>query len=267
MGLGAAVLILVVTTSGRVSVSIALKNQCRLLSLSSYVFTVVAPAESTRLFTIANYCKTTIWPAVTPGDNFDGGGFPLKPGQSAIFTAPFGWSGRIWARTGCNFDPSGNGTCNTGGCGSSLKCTASGETPASLAEFTLASPDFYDVSLVDGFNLPLVVKPVNGRGNCSAAGCDGDVLRDCPSELQVLAGGAVVGCRSACEVFGTDEFCCRGVYANPVTCQPTSYSRKFKAACPAAYSYAYDDPSSIFTCSGADYIVTFCSDRSLSLSL
>ncbi|CAA6663804.1 unnamed protein product [Spirodela intermedia] len=114
---------------------------------------------------------------------------------------PFGWSGRIWARTGCDFDPSGNGTCNTGRCGTSLKCTASGETPASLAEFTLASPDFYDVSLVDGFNLPLVIRPVNGRGNCSTAGCDGDLLRDCPSELQVLAGGAVVGCRSACEVF------------------------------------------------------------------
>ncbi|VAH00857.1 unnamed protein product [Triticum turgidum subsp. durum] len=33
----------------------------------------------------------------------------------------------------------------------------------------------------------------------------------------------------------------------------------FKAACPAAYSYAYDDASSTFTCSGAaTYHITFC---------
>src|SRR5581483_11827280 len=37
----------------------------------------------------------------------------------------------------------------------------------------------------------------------------------------------------------------------------------FKAACPQAYSYQYDDPSSSFTCAPADgkeihYVVTFC---------
>ncbi|EMS65978.1 Thaumatin-like protein [Triticum urartu] len=53
-----------------------------------------------------------------------------------------------------------------------------------------------------------------------------------------------------------------GGYANPVACQPTFYSKKFKAACPAAYSYAYDDPSSIFTCAQSpDYTITFCSSN------
>ncbi|MQM17007.1 hypothetical protein Taro_049970 [Colocasia esculenta] len=219
------------------------------------------PAGSLRVFTIVNYCKTTVWAAITPGDNFGGGGFPLKKGESVVLTAPFGWSGRIWPRTGCNFDESGNGSCQTGSCGTSLKCSGSGLPPASLAEFTLAAVDFYDVSLVDGFNVPVVVKPINGNGNCSTAGCDEDVLPHCPTELQLTAGKTVVGCRSACDVFDTDEYCCRGVYGNPSTCKPTSYSRTFKSACPAAYSYAYDDPSSIFTCSGADYIVTFCSNR------
>jgi hypothetical protein len=47
-----------------------------------------------------------------------------------------------------------------------------------------------------------------------------------------------------------------------VTCQPTFYSKKFKAACPGAYSYAYDDPSSIFTCAQSpDYTIIFCSNR------
>ncbi|XP_055960779.1 pathogenesis-related thaumatin-like protein 3.5 [Mercurialis annua] len=173
------------------------------------------------------------------------------------FTAPVGWSGRIWARSGCNFEKKGNGTCQTGACGSSLKCSDSGQTPVSIAEFTLAELDFYDVSLVDGFNLPVVVTPINGNGNCSVAGCVSDMRRSCPSDLAVKSKGKVIGCRSACDVFNTDEYCCRGVYGNPIVCQPTYYSKKFKKACPTAYSYPYDDPSRIFTCSAPHYVVTF----------
>lgn len=212
-----------------------------------------------RKFTIVNYCRETIWPSVIPGETFGSGGAPLRPGQSVVFAAPVGWSGRIWGRSGCNFDRAGNGSCQTGGCGSSLLCSASGKPPASLAEFTLGPVDFYDVSLVDGFNLPVAVRPINGRGNCSAVGCYSDLRRSCPKELQVQAGRRVVGCRSACDALNTDEYCCRGVYGNPATCRPTYYSQKFKEACPTAYSYAYDDPTSIFTCSAPDYIVTFCS--------
>ncbi|XP_022869736.1 pathogenesis-related protein 5-like [Olea europaea var. sylvestris] len=218
-------------------------------------------SESARIFTIANHCRETIWPGVAPGENFDGGGFALRPGQSLVFTAPVGWSGRIWGRTGCNFDRNGNGPCQTGSCGNSLKCSASGKPPATLAEFTLASLDFYDVSLVDGFNLPISVTALNGRGNCSIAGCDADLRTTCPNELAVRSNGRTVGCRSACDVFNSDEYCCRGVYGNPVTCQPTTYSKRFKQACPASYSYAYDDPTSIFTCTGTDYVVAFCSSR------
>ncbi|KAG5011417.1 hypothetical protein JHK86_023678 [Glycine max] len=60
-------------------------------------------------------------------------------------------------RHGCIFDSSGSGTCITGDCGGKLKCDGvGGAPPASLAEFTLDSQegDFYDVSLVDGYNLP-----------------------------------------------------------------------------------------------------------------
>ncbi|KAL0360532.1 UNVERIFIED_CONTAM: Thaumatin-like protein 1 [Sesamum radiatum] len=32
----------------------------------------------------------------------------------------------------------------------------------------------------------------------------------------------------------------------------------FKNACPRSYSYAFDDATSTFTCSGADYTITFC---------
>ncbi|KAK1418302.1 hypothetical protein QVD17_27445 [Tagetes erecta] len=215
-------------------------------------------SDCSRIFTIINDCDETIWPAITPGVNFGGGGYALRPKESKVHTAPVNWSGRIWGRTNCNFDSNGNGTCQTGRCGSSLQCTASGETPSTLAEFTLTTLEFYDVSLVDGFNLPMSVRPVNGKGNCSVAGCVGDLRKNCPSELSVKVGGKVVACRSACDVFNTDEYCCRGIYGNSATCKPTYYSKKFKDACPTSYSYAYDDPTSIFTCTAADYIITFC---------
>jgi hypothetical protein len=32
----------------------------------------------------------------------------------------------------------------------------------------------------------------------------------------------------------------------------------FKRACPRSYSYAYDDATSTFTCTGTDYSITFC---------
>ena len=218
-------------------------------------------SHSTRTFTIVNACKETIWPGITPGENFSGGGFSLKPGQSAVYTASPGWGGRIWARTGCKFDKNGNGTCQTGSCGHVLNCTSPSTPPTSIAEFNLGELDYYDISLVDGFNLPVVVKAFNGKGNCSTAGCDGDLRQNCPSELALKANGNIIACRSACDVYNTDEYCCRGMSGNPTTCLPTNYSKTFKQVCPAAYSYAYDDPTSIITCSGADYLVAFCATR------
>jgi len=216
---------------------------------------------SSKNFTLVNNCKETIWPGITRSDNHSGDGFTLKPGQSTVYTAPEGWSGRIWARTGCNFDNNGNGKCQTGGCGTNLNCTGPGSPPATSADFTLGEPDFYDVSVVDGFNLPIVVKPVNGSGNCSTAGCDGDLRQNCPSELATKENGKVIACKSACGAFNTDEYCCRGTYGNPATCLASNYSRIFKQVCPVAYSFALDDPTSLITCSKADFVVVFCGSR------
>lgn len=224
--------------------------------------------ESTNL-TIINNCNDTIWPGIAPNNNISppdnttttSGGFALKPGQSAVFSAPPGWNGRIWGRTGCNFDKTGTGSkCQTGDCGGTEKCISPGQPPASIAQFAFGETDYYDVSLVDGFNLPIVIKPLNK--NCSTAGCDSDLKTNCPSELAVGGGsnGQTIACNSACNVFNTDEYCCRGAFNTPLTCKPTNYSTIFKKACPAAYSYAYDDQS-IITCSATDYIVSFCSSR------
>lgn len=131
-----------------------------------------------------------------------------------------------------------------------------------LAEFTIASAgdgkDFYDVSLVDGYNVAMGVKATGGTGDCQYAGCVADLNGNCPSELQVKDGDAVVACKSACAAFNTAEFCCTGEHSTPETCPPTQYSAMFKQACPTAYSYAYDDASSTCTCSASDYHITFC---------
>lgn len=131
----------------------------------------------------------------------------------------------------------------------------------SLVEFTLASKepkDFYDVSLVDGYNIGIGVRPTGGSGDCQYAGCVNDLNPNCPNELRVIDSGVVVACKSACAQFNTSEYCCTGDHGTPATCPPTDYSRIFKKACPTAYSYAYDDASSTCTCAGTDYIITFC---------
>ncbi|XP_030475711.1 pathogenesis-related thaumatin-like protein 3.5 isoform X2 [Syzygium oleosum] len=218
-------------------------------------------SQGTRKFTIANNCKETVWPGLTNSESFNISGFALKPGQSAVYTASATWSGRIWGRTGCDFDKNGNGKCQTGGCGTSLNCTGPGTPPVSIAEFTLGEPDYYDVSLVDGFNLPIVIKALNAKENCSNAGCDGDLRSNCPSDLTVKSDGKVIACNSACDMFNTDELCCRGAFATAQTCQPSNYSKAFKSFCPDAYSYAKDDPTSLKTCTSPEYALSFCSSR------
>lgn len=243
-------------------------------------------------FTLVNSCPYQIWPGVSGTPPLGAGGFALAPGQSSVLNPSPGWSGRIWARTGCSFDQgTGQGPCATGDCGGMLECKgAGGAPPVTLAEFTLGERDFYDVSLVDGYNLPVAVSTtgvVSGSGAaastasaaassgsgtvaCATAGCTSNALLGssgggtCPAQLiQTNSAGQAVACRSACEAFAAPQYCCTGPYSTPQTCGPSSYSQLFKSACPTAYSYAYDDPSSTFTCSGASgYTVTFCPSAS-----
>ncbi|KAJ4978707.1 hypothetical protein NE237_009487 [Protea cynaroides] len=222
------------------------------------------------VFTFKNNCRNTIWPGTQPGSGkpvLNNGGFMLKPGESYSINAPLGWSGRFWGRRGCSFDASGKGTCLTGDCGGVMQCAgAGGAPPATLVEFTLDSPmDFYDVSLVDGYNLPVSIIPVggvsgSGSGTCQQTRCLKDLNRSCPPGLQVKnnSRNRVVACKSACMAFNTPEYCCTGAFGSPSTCKPTNYSQAFKASCPTAYSYAYDDATSTFTCKGANYRITFC---------
>lgn len=219
---------------------------------------------TTSTFTFVNRCNYTVWPGMLA---YSGNpprlpttGFELPTHSSRSFQVPTGWSGRIWARTGCKLDRTGSLSCQTGDCGSGqVECNGSGPSnPVTLVEVTLGSineDDFYDVTLVDGFNVPLNLEAVGGSGSCGSAGCTVDLNRLCPVELAVGDGN---GCRSPCEALGKSEYCCIGAYGLREMCRPNVYSEMFKAACPRSYSYAYDDVGNTFVCNGADYVVTFC---------
>ncbi|WOL05913.1 thaumatin-like protein 1 [Canna indica] len=240
-----------------------------LFLLSSFAFYFSGALAAT--LTIANNCEYTVWPGALSGAGtapLPTTGFALQKGESRSLDVPAAWSGRLWGRTLCATDSSGRFACGTGDCGSgAMECSGAGAAPpATLAEFTLdgsGGMDFYDVSLVDGYNLPMLVVPQGGAGgSCSSTGCLVDLNGLCPSDLRVVLstadGGESVACKSACEAFGSPEYCCSGEYGNPNTCKPSSYSQFFKNACPRSYSYAYDDTTSTFTCASANYLITFC---------
>ncbi|XP_027070559.1 thaumatin-like protein 1 [Coffea arabica] len=228
-----------------------------------FVF-LIAYAFSVR-FTIDNNCPYTIWPASVTRSKGPRilTGFELASRASKKLEVPSQWSGRIWARFVCS-GFQGKFTCRSGDCGSGhIECGgASGAAPATLVEFTLfgaGGQDFYDISLVDGFNLPVRVAPQ--IAGCTTISCPVDINnRRCPKELAVFnTDGGIIGCKSACVAFNQPQYCCTGEYGSPDKCKPTNYSNVFKQPCPQAYSYAYDDRSSLFTCKRhPDYVITFC---------
>jgi thaumatin family protein len=209
-------------------------------------------AGAPRTYTIVNQCTQTVWAAALPATTFPGGDVEMAPGVSFQVGIENGWSGRIWGKTGCTTS------------GTHLTC-ASDAFPASLAELTLTSSptglDFYDVSLVDGFNLPIelvaqghVPNPAHPY-DCGDPQCVPNLNATCPQPLQDVVGGAVLACANdECKVLGDNDA------ASPDCIYPNQYTRFFKSACPTAYSYPYDDPTSTFTCEGTtnDYAVVFC---------
>ncbi|KAM0000053.1 putative Thaumatin family [Helianthus debilis subsp. tardiflorus] len=199
------------------------------------------------VFTIRNNCPYTVWAGAVPG-----GGRQLNSGQTWSLTVAAGTAGaRIWPRTGCNFDGSGRGRCQTGDCNGLLQCQNYGTPPNTLAEYALNqfnNLDFFDISLVDGFNVPMVFRP-NSNGCTRGISCTADINGQCPAELR-----APGGCNNPCTVYKTEQYCC-----NNGPCGPTDLSRFFKQRCPDAYSYPQDDQTSTFTCpGGTNYDVIFC---------
>lgn len=197
-------------------------------------------------FEIHNNCRFTVWAAGSPG-----GGERLDRGQS--WTLPIltkTTRGRLWGRTGCSFNSSGQGSCKTGDCEGLLYCKGFGAAPATLVEYSIDEKHLYDISLVDGFNLPMSIIPSNY--SCPAISCNSTISPISPSELRVSD-----RCNSACTSFKTPQYCCPGNHSN--SCSTSHYSKFFNGQCPGGYSYAKNDTASTFSCSrSTDYKVVFC---------
>ncbi len=92
--------------------------------------------------------------------------FCLIKGQTKVVAVPNNWlSARIWPRTGCSTQ-NGNFICETGQCKNNIECAGTtGVPPVTLAEFNLASSsdDWYDLSLVDGFSIPMSIEPTSSK--------------------------------------------------------------------------------------------------------
>ncbi|KAK7333621.1 hypothetical protein VNO80_30397 [Phaseolus coccineus] len=225
-------------------------------------FTLHLSGINSAKMTFINQCNYTVWPALTSNVNLSATGFVLPSGQTSSVNVPVNWRGQIWGRTLCTTDTiTGNFSCVTGDCNSGkIACDNVGSAPNTLVEFALDSNsglDSYDVSLADGFNMPVIVVPVSGSdSNCESTGCVLDLNAVCPTELKLTRNKEVVACQDPCRVFRTEEYCC---FRNRSSCEPTTFSTFFKTACPQAYSYKKDDATSTFNCSTpADYNIVFC---------
>lgn len=237
-----------------------------------------------RTFTVTNHCPFTIWPAIFTDLNV-GTATPSQPtgwvapaSSSVSFSVPDNWqAGRIWGRRDCDFGTnSGPTSCLDGGCNGGLLCdphTGTGVPPATLAEFTLSADptvaDYYDISLVDGYNLPM---SITNNAGCGVPLCGVDLGPNCPAQLKgpFDSSGFPVGCKSACEAGlapdpSNDPNCCTGRYNTAATCPSSGvqYYSYFKSNCPDTYVYAYDESSgtALFSCASsnqADYTITFC---------
>jgi len=146
---------------------------------------------------IANWCGNDLWPGIITqgGSGADMTGFKLSAGTNRTIHVSNDWQGRVWGRTNCTFDDSGrpqggqSRACSTGDCGS-LECEVAGAAPATLAEFTLdggQDQTFYDISLVDGYNLPMAIVMVsNGQNVQSNFGSETNPV--CVASIGNLAG-------------------------------------------------------------------------------
>ena len=159
--------------------------------------------------------------ATCSGSIIGGGGFKLDAnGGKESYPVDDGWQGAWFGRTNCSF-VGDLGSCETGNCQAAdgwghLQCSGVGSTPpASKGEMNMdltSGIDYYDISLVDGYNLPMQITSydynqayVNAKPTdlfrCTSSGClNSSALSSCPAALNYLPNGNLVGCQDDCSI-------------------------------------------------------------------
>ena len=222
--------------------------------------------KGTRFISVFNGMTKTIYVTFEAGTAPQLISFTLNAGKDTIIQLPNSWaSGQCYA----TYDK------------------AYTKPFVTLAEWTLGASgagyaDFYDVSLVDAFSLPMLLGPIVGTytlrpGNdpydCGAVRCTTDIIPICPAIQQKKnASGVCIACMGGCQTAHAnnwpqaeiDSFCCTGPNNIPATCPAYPIANWFKQENSDAYSYAYDDNKSTWVCVpptadhyGPDYYVVF----------
>ncbi|KAI8608631.1 thaumatin [Chytriomyces sp. MP71] len=181
------------------------------------------PVNGISLF-VVNKCSNTIWPGITAVDGATGApyfgnaqssnpaGFQLNSGESKLISLKTNVAAlRLWARTGCTWT-NNQFVCQVGDCGNPLNnfdgtCYKGGGLGAnSLFEMTIdgSGHSWYDLSIVDGYTLPISVTlsgslqqvPQAGSFSCGNPACRPNI-NNCPPELiKYNSGGAAIACQS-----------------------------------------------------------------------
>ncbi|OQU81869.1 thaumatin-like protein 1b [Sorghum bicolor] len=195
--------------------------------------------EQHDILNIKNNCSFSVAPVIVP-----------KPGSPPLDFTPYqfmgyeylvnvalphGWSGLIWARTGCSTDDDGKFTCATGDCGSGRLGCGRGARPTSSSPATIAvlalggkaggGTDSYHISVADGYNVPVLVAPSDtsrGGQQCAPTQCVVDLDGACPADQQVKASdGRVVACKpppSGNPAAGSSNIACATAGTNGPVC-------------------------------------------------
>jgi hypothetical protein len=192
---------------------------------------------------------------------------------------------RFWARTECTNDQNGMITCQTGNCPlpkdliatseQGIKCNGiGGIPPATLIEFSLSTPnqgnDFYDISLVDGHNLNVVVIPSSytsanlpanqSKFNCGSPSCIFD-KNQCPEELILKDKyNNYMGCMSLCSAINNEQQRSKFPKLNSIYNGITKEGKPMKnlvcCSCGNSSKAGCRDPNSDYCCSPYDQLKT-----------
>lgn len=248
-----------------------------------------ATNHTTRL-SITNQCEFPVWMATIPNAKIaplSDRTVKLSKGQSHDYSIPNnGWAGRFWPKVGC--DSNGKNCaageaippCPPSGC----QPPADTKVEINFPNLNSREPAWYNISLVDGYSLPIEIKPRGEKsGSCITTKCNLS-LAECPrnetqglGDLRVIKNGKAVQCLSPCkkwnypspfglgkpetEAPGVDlccpyndvERCRKGIVAQ------TNFVQTVHKACPTAYSYAYDDQAGLHNCpTQKSFDVTLC---------
>ncbi|RCV41583.1 LOW QUALITY PROTEIN: hypothetical protein SETIT_9G148400v2 [Setaria italica] len=214
--------------------------------MASVLCLLAAAAADAATIVVTNKCGYTVWPAALPG-----GGTVLNTGDSWSIDVPAGTrNGRVWGRMGCGFIANGTlGQCQTGDCGGTLVFGKVGFSPVTLAEYSLGGgsgggADYFEISLVHGFNAPMSFLPSGGGASrCASAGrrapCRRSITFNCPFEQRAKA-----GCNNPCD-------------GRSGSCGPNNGTEYLKKSSPQTITHPRATP--IYTCPpGTNYEITFC---------